>query len=261
MRAPGQTGTGWAGQRLTEALLAVVMLTRLPAPRLPDPAPSLAAASWAFPLAGALLGALSALVLSLALALGLPPALAAGLALAAQVMMTGALHEDGLADCADGFWGGHTRERRLEIMRDSRIGSYGVTALVLALGLRWQALAHLTAAGPGLASAALVALAMASRVAPVALMATMPPARDNGMGHRARGAAPAALAVALALGLSGFALPGLPILAPSLAGALAALAVARIARAKLGGQTGDVLGASQQCAELAGWCALCATLP
>ena len=134
--------------RLRDILLALVLLTRLPLPRLPDSAfARQAKAAWAYPLAG-LAVALPACVLgALALAAGLPAGPAAGLVMTVQVLLTGAMHEDGLADVADGFWGGFTRERRLEIMKDSRIGAYGVLALVLILILRWSALTALIGAG------------------------------------------------------------------------------------------------------------------
>ena len=135
---------------------ALALMTRLPARA---PGARRAAAAWAWPLAGALVAGLAGLAAALALWLGLSAAVAAGLALAVQIALTGALHEDGLADCADGFWGGMERARRLEIMHDSRIGTYGVLALVLGLGLRWALLAGLFAAGhviaPLLAAAAL----------------------------------------------------------------------------------------------------------
>lgn len=229
--------------RLAELQLAAMLLTRLPAGRLPDPAPMIAASGWAFPLAGLGPGLAGAAVFIAASALGLSPMIGAGLALAAQIVVTGALHEDGLADVADGFWGGQTRERRLEIMRDSRIGSYGTLALVIGSGLRWQAIAL---AGP----AALVAAAVASRVAPVALMAALPPARGDGMGHAARAAGKTPFAVALLLGIG--VLAGVPGgLAGALAAAMLVATLALIARRKIGGQTGDVLGAGQQIAEIA----------
>ncbi|MFT3688047.1 adenosylcobinamide-GDP ribazoletransferase [Paenirhodobacter sp.] len=224
--------------RLAELQLAVMLLTRAPAGRLPEPAPAIAAAAWAFPLAGLVPGLLGAAVL----ASGLPVMLAAGLALAAQMAVTGALHEDGLADVADGFWGGRTRDRRLEIMRDSRIGSYGTLALIVAAGLRWQAMAL---AGP----VALILAAVASRVAPVALMATLPPARSDGMGHAARAVTAGPLALAALIGLGPLILCGQ---VPAVAVAAAVvIALALIARRKIGGQTGDVLGAGQQLAEIA----------
>ena len=224
--------------RLAELQLAVMLLTRVPAGRMAQ-APTAAAAAWAFPLAGLLPGLAGAALL----ASGLPGPLAAGLAVAAMVALTGALHEDGLADVADGFWGGRERARRLEIMRDSRIGSYGTLALILAIGLRWQAA---MLAGP----LALLVAAVASRVAPVVLMAVLPPARTDGMGHAARAVGAGRLAGAALIGLGPLLwLPGgLSALAAAAAG-VAALAL--IARRKIGGQTGDVLGAGQQLAEIA----------
>ncbi len=106
-----------------------------------------ALAAWAYPLVGVVVGGLGAVTGALALWLGLPAPLAAGLVLLAMIAVTGALHEDGLADTADGFWGGWDRARRLEIMKDSQIGSYGVIALILSLGLRWSALGVLIAHG------------------------------------------------------------------------------------------------------------------
>lgn len=224
--------------RLAELQLAVLLLTRAPAGRLPEPAPTIAAAVWAFPLAGLIPGLLGAAVL----ASGLPVMLAAGLALAAQVVVTGALHEDGLADVADGFWGGRTHARRLEIMRDSRIGSYGTLALIVAAGLRWQAMAL---AGP----VALILAAVASRVAPVALMAALPPARGDGMGHAARAVTAGPLAAACVIGLGPLLFVGGTL--PILVAVMAVAALGLIARRKIGGQTGDVLGAGQQLAEIA----------
>ncbi|HEY0212287.1 MAG TPA: adenosylcobinamide-GDP ribazoletransferase [Paenirhodobacter sp.] len=228
---------------LAQLQLAVMLLTRLPAGRLPDPVPQIGAAAWAFPLAGLGPGLIGAGVMAAALAMGLAPGLAAGLALAAQVAVTGALHEDGLADFADGVWGGRDRAGRLAIMRDSRIGSFGAVALILATGLRWQALAVL--ADP----VVMVAVAVASRVAPVALMAWLPPARAEGLGHSARGGGLAGLGLALLFGAG--AMIFLPGGTMALAVAVAAVTgLGALARARLGGQTGDVLGTGQQVAEI-----------
>jgi adenosylcobinamide-GDP ribazoletransferase len=241
---------GWAARRRRAAedgAAALGLLTRLPV-RVPEDA-SMARAAWAWPLAGLATGGLAALAGWLALGLGLPPGLAAGLMLAVSVLATGALHEDGLADVADGFWGGFTPARRLEIMRDSRVGSYGVIALVLSLGLRWSALAALAAAGwlwPVVAAAAL------SRAPMAAVMRALPPARADGLsrGVGRPGARGVALGALLALGAA-LVLAGVPGLLAALAAAAAALAMAALARAKIGGQTGDVLGAVQQLAEVA----------
>ena len=115
------------------------------------------------PLVGAILGAAAACALFAASALGFPPPLAAPLAIATLVALTGALHEDGLADCADGFGGGATPARKLEIMKDSRIGAFGALALALALYLQIAALALIVRAWPRLAAAVLVGAAAASR--------------------------------------------------------------------------------------------------
>jgi len=122
----------------TDITAALGLLSRLPVPV--DGAKAAArgaAAAWAYPVAGFVIGALMALIASMALWLGLSAPIAAGLALTAGVIVTGAMHEDGLADSADGLWGGWEPAGRLEIMKDSHIGVYGVCALVLSLLLRW----------------------------------------------------------------------------------------------------------------------------
>ncbi|WP_424980152.1 adenosylcobinamide-GDP ribazoletransferase [Leisingera sp. S232] len=236
-------------------LLALVLLTRLPLPHLPPQAFQRQAKSvWAFPLAGLAVALPAALCAALALTVGLPAAIAAGLALTAQVLLTGAMHEDGLADTADGLWGGFTRARRLEIMKDSRIGAYGVIALILGLGLRWSALSAL------LATAGvwpLLALAMLSRAVMPVLMAALPNARTTGLSQgvgRPR-ALPCLLASGLAILLS-LPLIGSAVFGTALAMAAATLGLGALAKAKIGGQTGDILGASQQVAEISGLLAL-----
>jgi adenosylcobinamide-GDP ribazoletransferase len=240
--------------RLAEVQLAVMLLTRLPAGTMAE-APSIGASAWAFPIVGAIVGGISAVVLAAALAVGVAPALAAGLALVAGVLATGGLHEDGLADVADGFGGGRDRARKLEIMRDSRIGSYGGLALILSLGLRWQGLAFLATQSPKLAVFALIALAISSRAGlPFALL-WMPAARVDGMGKSAAGTTLICAFVAF-----GVAVLGLGLLLGLKAGLLVLLGqiaiqvvFARIALRQIGGQSGDVLGAMQQLAEIAGW--------
>lgn len=230
---------------------ALGLLTRLPVRVDPVAAQARGArAAWAWPLVGAVVGALAAGVAALALWMGLPAALAAGLALATQILLTGALHEDGLADSADGLWGGWTPDRRLAIMNDSQIGTFGVVALILSLGLRWAALAAL--AGQGWVWTALLVAGMLSRLPMVMLLYALPPARAGGLGQGV-GVPPAptlALAIGIAVaGTSG--LVGLWTLPLALAVAGVTLLWAAIARARIGGQTGDILGASQQLAEVA----------
>lgn len=249
---------------LAQLQLALMLLTRLPAGQLPDPAPRIGAAVWAFPLAGLTVGLGAALVFWIAAALGLPLALAALLALGAQIILCGALHEDGLADLADGLWGGPTPARRLEIMRDSRIGSYGVLALFLSLALRWQALVYLGALDLSVALQAIVLMAMLSRVAPAALLALIPPARAEGLGHSATSVSWRAVAFATVIALAPLSLmrdmPALAVGLVLLVQVALVLGLARVALRRLGGQTGDVLGAGQQLAEVAGYLALCVAL-
>lgn len=244
---------------LADLPAALGLLTRLPVQVDPKQVAARGArAAWAWPLVGVVTGGLGALTGAAATAVGLPTAVAAGLVLAVLVGVTGALHEDGLADCADGFWGGQDRTRRLEIMKDSRIGAFGVIALALSLGLRWAAIAALIdAQAPWLS---LAAAGMLSRAPMAALSAYLPYARAGGL-SRAVGRPPAqavwlgvGLAVLLALVVAGW--TGLA--AAFVAGA-AGLATGLVARAKIGGQTGDVLGAAQQLAEIAVLCVLVAS--
>ncbi len=235
----------------SDLVAALGLLTRLPVPVDIDRAQARgAAAAWAWPLVGLVTGGIAAFVGQIGLWVGLPAAICAGLVLATLATLTGAMHEDGLADCADGFWGGWTVARRLEIMKDSAIGTYGVLALILSVGLRWTALTAL-AAGGNLWPAVLAA-AILSRVPMVAVMAALPPARDNGLGRSVGQPSPRTAALAAVIGLAcAVLLVGLMVVPLGLAGLAAATATAAIARAKVGGQTGDVLGATQQVCELA----------
>ncbi len=233
-------------------VLALVWLTRLPVGRfLPANPPELARAAWAFPLVGAILGTLAAAIYGLAIWLGLTTTLAALLAIAVLVWATGGLHEDGLADFADGM-GGRTPERRLEIMRDSRIGSYGVLTLGLVSALRVAALAALPPQG---AVAALFVAPVLSRAGMVLAMAMLSPARRDGLGKGA--GRPSSFGVSLALIIAAAAILGLSslglgaLIAVLLAGVAAQFYVQRLAQKRLGGLTGDVLGAVQQAQECA----------
>jgi adenosylcobinamide-GDP ribazoletransferase len=206
------------------------------------------------PLAGALLGLAVGLVFVAALALRLPAAAAALLALGFGALVTGGMHEDGLADVADGFGGGFTRERKLEIMKDSRIGAFGASALVLSFGLRASALAALAAA-PYSGLLVLIAAGAISRCACLAPLVLLPPARADGSGRAAAdtGALRPAFLSALPLAF----LPALgaygvsTCFASLVLAATAVLGLCALARAQIGGQTGDVAGAAQQIAEIA----------
>lgn len=237
-------------QGLFDLHLAAAFLTRVPLPDLGMvPTGALARAMRAFPLVGAGVGLVAGLVFLAAWAV-LPPLPSALLAIVAGTLLTGALHEDGLADTADGLGARGGRERRLEVMRDSRNGTFGVLALVFAVGLKASALA---AAPSGLAGlGALVAAAALSRALVPAAMQVMPPARTDGLGAGAGtpDASVAALAAVLGLMLCG---AGLAWAAPAaiVAALAASVAVILLARRTLGGFTGDVLGALQQVSEVA----------
>jgi adenosylcobinamide-GDP ribazoletransferase len=215
----------------------------------------------ALPVAGALIGLVGAAMLVAASALGLPPTVAALLAIAALVLTTGAFHEDGLADTADGFGGGATRERKLDIMKDSRIGTYGGAALVLSLGLRWAALNELVeAAGPLFGALVIVAVAAISRTAALMPLSMLPPARDEGASWKAGKPDAAALAIAAIMAMVLAFLPVWGGASPRACAVAILLCMAaawimtRIAARQIGGQTGDVSGAAQQLAEIAGLC-------
>lgn len=220
------------------------LLTRLPVGWLvPRPMPYRPGRGcWTYPLVGLLVGGAAALVRLGAGRLGLPPLLGAAWAVGAGVLLTGALHEDGLADTADGLGGGTTRERRLEIMRDSRIGSYGALALVLALGVRVLAIASLPA---DRATAALLASGALSRAAMLPVLGLLPPARADGLGRSVGRPPGAALwsGLAVASGLAVLLLPTAGALAAIPCSMVVSLATTALARRRLGGQTGDVLGA------------------
>ncbi len=242
---------------------ALRFLSRLPVPVMPfedrldaHRPPDLDRLAPALPLAGALIGALGAAVLVAALLVGLSPLVAATLGVATLTVATGAFHEDGLADFADGM-GGMTAERRLAIMKDSRVGSFGVLALVISTLLRVAALEGLAADAPVLAAAGLIAASGASRRARVQVLHALPPARPDGLASKAGMVGRAAMLRAGAVTLilcAALVLPGLGLLAlfaALAAGSLVTFLVGRIARARLGGQTGDVAGAATLTAEIA----------
>jgi adenosylcobinamide-GDP ribazoletransferase len=237
---------------LTDVRMVVSFSTILPVgSAAPVGDGEVARASWALPVAGLLVGLAGAAINSIARGTGLAPGPAAMLAMAATIILTGAIHEDGLADTADGFGGGRTRDQKLEIMRDSRIGAYGACALFISIGLRWSALASI--AEPALvATALLVAHAVARAVLP-GFMWLIPLARSDGLSAGAGRPPRQSAIIALGLGtlclLCGLgpsrAIVGLILLA--LVGSI----LARLAVKQVGGQTGDIVGALEQISEIA----------
>jgi adenosylcobinamide-GDP ribazoletransferase len=235
---------------VADFLRAVGFLTRIPVQFSARPSEKpLAQCAWAFPLTGLLVGGIGGaayLVVAEAGVGGWPAAL---VAVATAVLITGALHEDGLADVADGFGGGRDRDAKLAIMRDSRIGTYGTIALIVAIGVRAAALAAIVESLAVLA--ALVAAAVFSRTAMAFAMAMMSPARDDGLGATA--GRPGVIGLTLAA-VFGLAIPllvaGIEATGAVVVGAAFAACVGVLARRQIGGQTGDVLGAVQQAAEI-----------
>ncbi|MEM7643652.1 MAG: adenosylcobinamide-GDP ribazoletransferase [Pseudomonadota bacterium] len=234
----------------SDLVSAAMLLTRLPVRGTPTP--EAARAAWAWPLVGAGVGLAAGAVGTIALAVGLAPGLAAALALATSIAVTGALHEDGLADLADGFWGGFDKDRRLAIMRDSRIGTYGVIALFLGLAARWAALWMLFEMSPETAAAAILVAATASRAVMPGVMWALPHARNDGLsaqvGHVRKETAFVAFGLAALVTIIFAGWGGIMALVWAL---VIASLLARIALMKIGGQTGDILGATQQLAEIA----------
>jgi len=244
------TDSGMAKGLVADLRLALAFLTRLPV-RLPETeARPLGAVAYVFPVVGAIVGLLGGLAFGIADWIGLPAPLAAVVAFTVLILITGGLHEDAVADVADGFGAGGGRERILDIMRDSRLGTYGALALILAMAARIAALAALGA--PTLALAALVGAGAAARTAAVGLMFWLPPARSDGLGAGAGRPSPDGFYIALAIaGLIVLLTLGLWILLlGAVLGGGAALLVGFLARRRIGGQTGDVLGAAVMACEI-----------
>jgi adenosylcobinamide-GDP ribazoletransferase len=252
---------GLAARCVSDLSAMLRFYSRLPVPDWPwerdgHAMPDFARTVWAIPLAGAIIGAVGAAVGAGALALGMSDILVACFVIATLVIITGCFHEDGLADCADGLWGGMTPARRLEIMKDSRIGSYGGAALILSLVLRIFALSELFRLLEGQALWFVIAIAAASRT--LALMPTqlLEPATAHGLGAKAQMAGGRACGFALILAFTLLAtlaaahdlLIGLAFTAS--ATGLVLWYVIATARTKIGGYTGDLLGASQQLTEI-----------
>lgn len=239
-------------------LVSLRFLTRLPVPfvRTVDP-PRLKDSMAMFPVVGALVGAIAAGALILANMAGLPDLFCALFALALMAMVTGAFHEDGLADVADGFGGGATREERLEIMRDSRIGAYGTLTLVITVMARASLLTALLDLPPAAIVVLTAGAAAFSRALMVDLLSTTRPARANGLsvlaGQPTRRTGLMAIAIGgFAAGLGAYVFLSWTIALLALAAAGLALGTVRaLAMRKIGGQTGDVCGASQVMAETA----------
>ncbi|MFC5394283.1 adenosylcobinamide-GDP ribazoletransferase [Bosea vestrisii] len=252
----------WPGWPIATAT-CIRFYSRLPIPALPGENPHMLPdfrlVPRALPFAALVIAAPAALVALLAGLAGVGGPLTAALAVTALVVTTGAFHEDGLADSADGLFGGHTPERRLEIMKDSRVGTFGALALGLSLLLRVSALsAILQGAGAWAAAAAVLVAAPWSRVEGIRILATIPPTRRDGasasVGQPDKSVLPVAYGLSGILALLLVAAGTLPLAGLMLGLALSGLAafwLSRTAIRLIGGQTGDILGAAQQLGEIA----------
>ena len=231
-------------QIIEDILVCLRFWSRIPTPQLarekdPHGMPDFARVTRVLPIAGAIIGIIGATVFLGARAIGLPGSVAAGLALTALVLATGAFHEDGLADSADGLGGGMTRQRKLEIMKDSRIGTFGGAAQ-----------------GPIAAAMAIIAVAGLSRMVALIPAVALEPARAEGAAQAAGAPSWSSFVIGMALAIV---LSGLLVIETSsftrwlcavLAAILGACAMTWIAKRQIGGQTGDIAGASQQIAEI-----------
>lgn len=232
---------------------SLTFFSRLPVPPRDEPF-DLRDAAGAWPLAGLLLALLAGLVFLLARAAGAPPIVAAVLALAAMAFLTGGLHEDGLADAADGFGGGKDAAGRLAIMRDSRLGTFGGLGLVFVVLLKAAALGAIGVdALAGLI--AILAAAAISRAAALWHWRDLPQARNDGLAVSAGrpednalivGGATAAAAAIIALPLF-----GVSVLIAILFAGLLTVGFSALCRKMIAGHTGDTIGAAQQLAEAA----------
>jgi adenosylcobinamide-GDP ribazoletransferase len=231
--------------------IGISLCTRLPiGPTETIGEGDVARASWTFPIAGLLVGVAGALVYGVAIRVNVGAQPAAALALAATLLFTGAMHEDGLADTADAL-GGNSRERKLDIMRDSRIGTFGACALAISLLVRWSTLADI--AEPRFVAVALVCAHIAARACVPAFMHMVPPARPDGLSSGAGQPPVASVVTALLLGIVSllFAFGPTGTMVTLLLLLLIAILLARLAIRQFGGQTGDVLGALEQACEAA----------
>ena len=236
---------------LDDLRVAAGLLSAVPIPLPPQDRVEIARSARLFSLIGLIIGLAGAVVLALMNWIGLPAAVAVPVALGSMVLVTGGLHEDGLADLCDGFGGGHTKEDILRIMRDSRIGAYGVLGLIFIIGIKWASLAVVAEASLSAAVWAVIGSAALSRGLLPPIMHHVPHAREDGLsvaaGQPGFAHAMTALGVGILAALVAFGFWfGLLLTVISLAVVIGLIAWTS---RWLGGQTGDVLGASQQAVE------------
>lgn len=249
---------------LGDLIEALRFFSRLPTGSRPWLNPDLDRIARVLPFASLIIAIGPAIVLMAATALGLPPYYAAALGVALMIIVTGAMADDALADAADGLFGGATPERRLEIMKDSRHGTYGVAALVLSIAFRVIALGEIAATKPASAAALWIGIAVLSRSASLWLPVALPAARKDGASATAGRVSGSALAIGGGIAAAIFSLLVGAFVGPIAAGVglILAAATARLwqstCRRLVSGQTGDLIGALQALIEIALWTGLLA---
>lgn len=253
--------------RLREFQASLLFFTRLPGPVIAGGPPALSQTAWAWPVAGAVVALLGAVGFALLGWLGVPPLLAAIAALFAMTIVTGALHEDGFADCADSL-GASAAEERLRIMKDSRIGTYGAIAIALVFAVRIAGALVVLDIAASTFLFCLICLHTTSRAALPCIMALFPAAKSDGLaaqvGEIRSPAAYAGLLIAAVIVLFSASILGVQtsMALTAAAGVLAgSLAFAWLMKRRVGGYTGDTLGGAQIAGELVGWFALSSHLP
>lgn len=239
-----------------DLLICLMFFTRLPVRLNSKEYVSLSHAVHMYPCAGFVVGLIGALTIFIASATGLPSTPVAILAVTAMIFATGALHEDGLADMADGFGGGRDRQRKLEIMKDSRIGTYGVLALVFSQALRVAVLAELIELDLTASMICLVVAATSSRAISMLFWFVLPPARTDGLSKTSGQPDKAALTIAFALTgiifvlLAPWSFGPIALVFAVLGGLCSLFLLIWMCKKQIQGQTGDTIGATQQVVEL-----------
>ena len=251
-------------ERYKQLQLATSFLTRFPVRQISAPVPQLHDSFWAFAIVGIILGAIYAAVMWIGYLLGVPTILSAIVAISLGLLSTGALHEDGFADMLDGFGGGKTAEDKLRIMKDSLLGSFGVSGLILLLFMRVLSLEiiaeqNFAAGGSDAGLRLLLILGVIggfSRMCMVAILAFVPAARVDGLGQsfsaQKQQMTKGVLGGMLVVLMASFFVPAAVLIIFVLMGC-AAYGVAWLSRRQIGGQTGDICGATQVITETVGW--------
>lgn len=257
--SPGNDNTNHAdkGGLIADFVMAVRFFSRLPVGRHAHEAPELNRIAMALPLASLAIGIGPAALLVICVLGGLPPLFSAFLAVAAFALVSGAMSEDAIADSLDGLFGGQTPERRLDILKDSRHGTYGVLAIVFVVGLKAAALSVIAARNPFGATLVWLAATMLARSGALYLALALPPARKTG----AAAAAGQVLRNGFAVGLVFASVIAMALAAPftGLLGLLVAMVLCipliwgwtRLCEKLVGGQTGDLVGGLQAVLEIA----------